>query len=503
MIRWPFKCALPFVLALCCGTLHAADAPAGKKYAILVGVNAYDHARLPALKYAVNDAAELGALLGKQGYIVTLLTDATGEENKALLPTKINIEATLKTVFDTCKKDDTLLIGLAGHGLQFENIKDAFFCPSDARPFADRTDSLVSLDKLYRDLDQSFAGVKVLLVDACRDDPNATRGARGLDADNAPRPPRGVAALFSCSAGERAFEHDSFKHGLFFHFVLEGLQGAARDADNEVSFDSLSLYVRKHVARQVGQIIGGGARQSPNLKADLSGESPVLLRVANAPPPPKTDVADPKSIIRRAIKAHQYPDAEQFQIQATMVGRYLNDGIWHPTKTSLWVDVGGRQTRRDDTIGPYSLSYAISANSTWKRINNQLAKPLDQAEASLILHQTRLITLLALVQDPTLKLSLIDGIEVDGRPTYGIRIDANGLLPSKMFFDREQFLMVRRDFTDNTGRVLTEYHLDHKRFDAIRWASKQKIHVNGEMNQESEVTSLRLMDGFSPKLFAP
>ncbi len=59
----------------------------------------------------------------------------------------------------------------------------------------------------------------------------ATLVLLGSLADAAPKPPGGVAALFSCSAGQRAFEHESLKHGVFFHHVLEGLGGKAKDED--------------------------------------------------------------------------------------------------------------------------------------------------------------------------------------------------------------------------------------------------------------------------------
>ena len=41
------------------------------------------------------------------------------------------------------------------------------------------------------------------------------------------RPPGGVAALFSCSEGQVAYEDDDLKHGVFFHFVIQGLKGKA------------------------------------------------------------------------------------------------------------------------------------------------------------------------------------------------------------------------------------------------------------------------------------
>ncbi len=257
----------------------AATAQEGKRYALLVGVNEYEHEKLPALKYAVNDAAELGALLEKSGYGVTVLTDETGKKDPKLAPTKANVEKRLKDTLDGAKKGDVVVVALAGHGLQFEGEKDAYFCPSDARPFKDEAKTLVSLGKVYEQLDKSFAGVKVLLVDACRDDPAAGRGSRGVNADFAPKPPSGVASLFSCSAGQRAFEHDDLKHGVFFYHLIEGLSGKAKDADGDVTFGGLATYVQKHVSREVPRLVAG-ARQSPNLKADLSGESPVLVAAA-------------------------------------------------------------------------------------------------------------------------------------------------------------------------------------------------------------------------------
>src|SRR5262249_4802 len=131
-------------------------------------------------------------------------------------------------------------------------------------------------------LDESGAGVKLLLVDACRDDPQAGRG-RGVDGTTAPRPPKGGAALYSCSAGERAFESDKLKHGGFFHYVFERLHGQARNAKNVVSGESLQQDVREQVSDNVEWLMGTGARQTPALNAgELAGKPPVLVR----PPEP-------------------------------------------------------------------------------------------------------------------------------------------------------------------------------------------------------------------------
>jgi formylglycine-generating enzyme required for sulfatase activity len=282
--------ALPFLFA---------QPPQAKRYAVLVGVNRYEHPKLPALRFAETDVTDLAALLRDAGYQVTVLTGSAKDEG--LMPTRATIEKKVHEVLRKCRAGDTAVLAFTGHGLQFDGKDDCFFCPLDARPFKDETDSLVSLSKVYGELDRSFAGMKVLLVDACRDDPDAARGARGVNADSAPRPPQGVAALFSCRAGERAFESEKVGHGVFFYHVLRGLKGEAKDRKGRVTFAGLAAYVQEEVAQGdegVPKLIGGGARQSPNLKADYSTE-PVLLTFGSVPREPdlgQVEGARPRSL---------------------------------------------------------------------------------------------------------------------------------------------------------------------------------------------------------------
>jgi len=274
---------------------RAQTEPKSVRRALLIGVNQYAHPQLGPLAYAVQDAAELAEVLQKAGYEVVLLTDDTGRADPRLTPTKQNIERELQAVKARCQRGDTLLLALAGHGLQFE--KQAYFCPQDARPFSSETESLISVSRIYDLMEASFAGTKLVLVDACRNDPTPGRG-RGIDAEGAP-PPRGVGVLFSCDRGQRAYEHAQLKHGVFFYYVLAGLKGQARDPLGEITFEGLALYVRRNVTSAVGQLLPG-AEQVPNLKADLTGIPVLIDRASDQPAPsnpvvvfPRTPVAEP------------------------------------------------------------------------------------------------------------------------------------------------------------------------------------------------------------------
>jgi len=243
-----------------------------KRRALLVGIDDYQHPGLIPLKYAARDVTDLAVVLKQSGYEVVVLTDESGRADAKLAPTKVNLERELAAMSARCRRGDTFVLALAGHGLQFGTT--AYFCPQDARPLEGFTDTLVSVSKIYESLEGSFAGTKLVLIDACRNDPTPGRGRSGIDADAAP-PPQGVGVLFSCNRNQRAYEHDTLKHGIFFHYVLEGLKGQARDSEGAVTFEGLALYVRKSVPNRVQQLFPG-VEQIPNLKADLAGV-PVLI----------------------------------------------------------------------------------------------------------------------------------------------------------------------------------------------------------------------------------
>jgi formylglycine-generating enzyme required for sulfatase activity len=162
--------------------------------------------------------------------------------------------------------------------LRVKGKVEAFFCPADGK--GTKAATLLSLTGLFKELEDSKAGVQLLLVDACRNDP---REGRSLDVDTVPRPPRGIGALFSCSSEQRAFETAKLGggHGVFFHYVIEGLKGQAKNARGVVTWGGLVEYVTEQVSDEVPKVIGGGARQTPQLVANLKGKSPVLLALDN------------------------------------------------------------------------------------------------------------------------------------------------------------------------------------------------------------------------------
>jgi formylglycine-generating enzyme required for sulfatase activity len=288
----------------------------GEKYALLVGVSTYARtSELRKLQYPERDMEDLAAVLRDAGYRpenVVLMTQTAGATpgNTRFLPIAANIRTELKALLRDRIKADSVLVAFAGHGIQFRGSDAAYFCPADARPNDKNT--LISLNEVYQTLAGCEAQLKLLMSDACRNDPVATVSRRAtVDVASVTRPqsvkpPGGVAALFSCSEGELAFENDALKHGVFFHFIIQGLRGDADfNDDKEIALQELSLFSTRRVLDFV-RAEYDGLRQMPVLKGEVGG-LPVLasldrarIKLPDRPAPPSTPSPGetrPKTII--------------------------------------------------------------------------------------------------------------------------------------------------------------------------------------------------------------
>jgi len=283
------RIAYGVLLAVLPAAAHAADGPKGEPYALLVGVRQYSEAKeLRQLPYAENDMAELARVLHDGGYKadnVVLMTQTAGADRLRYLPLKARIRKELDLLIKNRGEDDTVLLAFAGHGVVFKDDPDSYFCPADAQ--LDDKDTLLSLTEIYRGLEKCKARTKVLLVDACRNDPLAdkSRAPEKLDLESVTRPPEptkdgGVAAFFSCSRGQKAFEDDRSRHGAFFHYVIEGLQGEAAPDKDDVTLLELGAYVQRRVVDFARAEYG--ADQKPEISNASAQGTAALVRLDRA-----------------------------------------------------------------------------------------------------------------------------------------------------------------------------------------------------------------------------
>jgi hypothetical protein len=260
----------------------------GEKYALLIGVRECPEAKaLRPLPHSDNDVSDLARVLGLQGFKadnVVLLSGARGSSEPRYLPRKENIRKEMHRLLQGLRAGDTVVIAFSGHGVQLKGDPEMYLCPADAR--LDDKATLLGLADVYKELGECKAVVRLLLVDACRDVPLADKartpqdvGLEGLTRPEVPAPPTGVAAFFSCSAKEKAFEADKLEHSVFYHFLLEGLRGDAAGDNGNVTLLRLGDYVGRRVKDYVRA--EHGTSQRPELQGkNLDRISLAKLRLA-------------------------------------------------------------------------------------------------------------------------------------------------------------------------------------------------------------------------------
>lgn len=314
MLDSRFTVRLLVISHLICA-LPIPSAAEGRKLAVVVGVDKYRaNSDLPLLKHAGSDAALLSAALRSQGYTVFEMTQAIARhpDHEESSPQLAYIRDKIKGVLGTPNlgEEDAVIIALHGHGVQFDATDDQgnviprfYFCPADAmvagiKKAADLSELnyLLPLDELYQELGDCKAGTKLLIVDACRNDPGRSNIFKSsLASATLPKvaaPPGGTAAFFSCKANQRAIEDTQtvegkpiLNQGVFTHFLVEGLNGAADQPlassppDGVVTFAELSTYVANNTYAHVFNKYG--VKQSPELRGDYDLNLP-LARVAPA-----------------------------------------------------------------------------------------------------------------------------------------------------------------------------------------------------------------------------
>lgn len=261
-------------------SLTASPARA-ENYAFLVAVGDYDPKELTPLPFTRNDIQDFRQALRnarfKEQNIVHMHDEIKKLNDKRYLPTARNIREELALLLSLLEKDDSVVVAFAGHGVQFAGENVNYFCASDVRLEDKDRNTLVSLKEVYEKLDKCAARRKLLLVDACRNDPqsNIGRSRSTVKLESLTRPqdltlPGGMAAFFSCAAGQRSFEHPDLKHGVFFHHVLKGWNGAADNGDGKLTLTELTGYVTRETKDYVRLKLG--AAQTPFFKAELTDE---------------------------------------------------------------------------------------------------------------------------------------------------------------------------------------------------------------------------------------
>lgn len=220
----------------------------GRKWGVVIGVNEYLDPEIPKLSYCVADARLVARTLAEKcGYsLQDILLLADDQEKAHLRPVRMNVLKQVPEWLKRAKKGDTVLVFFAGHGF-LDSEGQSYLAPQDCERaslglYALRTNELRNW------LHQCAATQKILVLDCCHS--GSIRGG----ADSSPsseelsegfKKAEGLVVLASCKKNERSADWKEKGHGLFTHFLVEGLKGEA-DFDHNGLIDNLELYRYVH-----------------------------------------------------------------------------------------------------------------------------------------------------------------------------------------------------------------------------------------------------------------
>ncbi len=225
--------------------------------ALVIGVAEYPDGN--DLKNPVNDATDLAAKLRSYGFEVIMVTNCRA----------VDMTKGLKAFGALLQSHDIGLFFFAGHGMQIEGQNYLLGIDTDMDTETDAKHSSLALDKVVDVMARSKASTKIIILDACRNNPWERRwhrgqGTRGLASVYAPK---GTIIGFATSPGEVAYDGVG-RNGTYTAALLQHIDTP------DCSIETMFKRVRNTVAA------ASGNRQTSWEHTSLSGEFYFNLSIA-------------------------------------------------------------------------------------------------------------------------------------------------------------------------------------------------------------------------------
>ena len=275
-MRFPWIAGLLFAVAAGAqesGRDLALAQPARR--ALLIGNDMYQNVR--PLNNGSNDANDLAVRLKELDFSVTVVTDADLR----------TMEQAIDRFIAGIEPGDVALFHFAGHGVQLE--QENYLIPTDfvLKDAASVRYDAYSASKLHDRLGGSGASLKIILLDACRNNGfQSSRGATGLAAMN---PAHGSFIAFATGPGRAADDNPRGRNGLFTGVLIDALAQPGvelvdvfREVRRKVSETSGGRQVPWTISSVLGRFYFNGRPIQP--EADTA-VSPIAVETPSEPAP--------------------------------------------------------------------------------------------------------------------------------------------------------------------------------------------------------------------------
>jgi uncharacterized caspase-like protein/Skp family chaperone for outer membrane proteins len=341
-----------------------ADGASGRRLALVIGNQMYP--TMP-LRNPVQDARDVHAALSEVGFNVELLLDAT----------KRQMDLTIGRFVDKVQPGDVALVYYAGHGVAIGG--ENFLLPVDVDT-ADEASvkySSYSASLLHDRIAERSARLKILVLDACRNNPfrSSRSAAQGLAAMAAPG--RGTFIAFATGPGSTADDNSTGRNGLFTTALLETLR--------EPGVDLGQVFDR--VRQRVDALSGG--RQTPWSNSSVIGQFYFRDGVAASSDAAVTSALSTEELARReelafweAIRDSRNPAVFQDYLQ-----RYGANGRFSVPARARLDALRGSPATAPSNAGPrlayIDLQY-LASNSVMGRNSTQQLQRFNESRAAVL-----------------------------------------------------------------------------------------------------------------------
>jgi uncharacterized caspase-like protein len=161
--------ALALIVVLLPAIVGNAYGGADKRVALVVGNGNYEHA--PQLDNPMRDARLIASTLKELGFA---LIGGGAQENLD----RSSLEQAVRSFGRAIGPGTIALFYYSGHGLQSRGSNYLVPVSANLSSFSDIDFELVDLDIVVRQMDAAHAGLNIILLDACRNNPFGGRGLR-------------------------------------------------------------------------------------------------------------------------------------------------------------------------------------------------------------------------------------------------------------------------------------------------------------------------------------
>jgi hypothetical protein len=411
-----------------------------RSWAVVIGIDDYQHPRIPKLGFAVNDARAVQSTLLEQGFrqdhIFALLNgDATKRRIEGILGDDLR---------QRVGPNDRVLVFFAGHG-KTDKLRsgedEGYLIPVDgdpARLFA----NAISMTSLRQISERLPAKHILFIVDACYSGYAIfNRAISDALLDEMVRKP----AIQILTAGRKEdTAQERSGHGVFTQVLLQGLRGEAFTGKSWVALEELGVWMRPRVYAESNR------RQLPQY-GTLSGEGQFVfvkpgtaVAVAPSPPPPLGRPLPPPPVSGPplpVLKVESDPPGAEVSLGSLAIGKTpLALGTFEPGRHRLVLALDGHATVEEHIEIVQGKSVAI-------------ARTLDRQSGGL-----------EIVTTPSGLRVAIDGEPVGASPHRAerLRVGRHGILISdgqhqirrEIVVEQDKVTRVEVEFATRPGQVV-------------------------------------------------